>query len=74
MMQAMRTWYLTQIATLALLFRQRDVALAYYNKILAEQPAHALTMSRVAFLHHKPVIVCAPSLTLSASWRLIRKT
>lgn len=53
MMQAMRTWYLTQIATLALLFRQRDVALAYYNKILAEQPAHALTMSRVAFLHHE---------------------
>jgi tetratricopeptide (TPR) repeat protein len=53
MMQAMRAWYLTQIATIALLFKQRDVALAYYNKILLEQPTHALTMSRVAFLHHE---------------------
>ncbi len=53
MMQILRAWYLTQIATLALLFKQRDVALAYYNKILAQQPEHAVTMSRVAFLHHE---------------------
>ena len=53
MMQAIRTWYLTQIATLALLFKQRDMALTYYNKILAEQPNHTLTISRVAFLHHE---------------------
>ena len=53
MMQFIRAWYLTQVATLALLFKQRDVALAYYNKILVEQPHHTLTMSRVAFLHHE---------------------
>ena len=53
MTQALRAWYLTQIATLALLFKQRDVALAYYKKILAEQPEHALTLSRVAFLHNE---------------------
>ena len=53
MMQALRTWYLTQIATFALLFKQRDVALGYYNKILADQPENTLTMSRVAFLHHE---------------------
>ena len=52
MMQFIRVWYLTQIATLALLFKRRDIALAYYNKILVAQPEHALTMSRVAFLHH----------------------
>ncbi len=53
MMQTIRAWYLTQVATLALLFKQRDMALNYYNKILAEQPAHTLTMARVAFLHHE---------------------
>ena len=51
-MQSIRAWYLTQMAALALLFRRRDVALEYYNKILVAQPEHALTMSRVAFLHH----------------------
>jgi len=53
MMQWLRAWYLTQIATLALLFKQRDVALAYYNKILVDQPEHTLTMSRIAFLHNE---------------------
>ena len=53
MMQFIRVWCLTQIATLALLFKQRDVALAYYNKILDAHPQHALTLSRVAFLHHE---------------------
>ena len=53
MMQLIRVWCLTQIATLALLFKQRDVALAYYNKILDAHPQHALTLSRVAFLHHE---------------------
>ena len=53
MMQALYAWYLTQIATIALLFKQRGVALAYYNKILADQPENTLTLSRVAFLHHE---------------------
>lgn len=53
MMQALRAWCWTQIATIALLFKQRDVALLYYYKILIEQPTHTLTMSRVAFLHHE---------------------
>ena len=53
MMQALRAWYLTQIATIALLFKQRDVALRYYNKILVDLPEHTLTMSRIAFLHHE---------------------
>ncbi len=53
MMRALRAWYLTQIATIAQLFKRRDLAIAYYNKILVEQPEHTLTLSRVAFLHHE---------------------
>lgn len=50
-MQTVRTWYLTQMATFALLFKKRELALASYNKILAQQPQHTLTMSRIAFLY-----------------------
>lgn len=53
MLQALRAWYLTQIATIALLFKRRGVALVYYNKILADRPNDSLTLSRVAFLHHE---------------------
>ncbi len=53
MMQFIRAWYFTQVATLALLFKRRGVALAYYRKILVLQPDHTLTLSRVAFLHHE---------------------
>ena len=52
-MQFIRAWSLTQMASLALLFKQRDAALAYFERILALQPEHALTLSRVAFLHHE---------------------
>lgn len=52
-MQAARAWFLTQLAAIAQLFNQRDVAIAYYKKILAAQPRHTLTLSRIAFLHHE---------------------
>jgi tetratricopeptide (TPR) repeat protein len=53
MMRALRAWYWTQIAAVAQLFKQRELAVAYYNKILVEQPEHSLTISRIAFLHHE---------------------
>ena len=51
--QSARAWYLTQLAAIAQLFKQRDAAIAYYDKILVQQPRHSLTLSRVAFLHHE---------------------
>ena len=53
MMQVARAWCLTQFAAIAQLLNQRDVAIAFYNKILIEQPHHTLTLSRVAFLRHE---------------------
>jgi tetratricopeptide (TPR) repeat protein len=50
-MLAVRCWFHTQIATWALVFRRRDVALDYYAKILAERPDDTLTRSRRAFLY-----------------------
>ena len=50
-MLVVRAWFLTQIATWALVFRQRDIALDYYAKILAERPDDTLTRSRRAFLY-----------------------
>jgi tetratricopeptide (TPR) repeat protein len=50
-MSALSTWFHTQTATWALLFRQRDIAIEQYEKILAEHPEHVLTLARVAFLH-----------------------
>lgn len=44
-------WCCTHVATWALLFKKRDIALRTYEKILARQPQHTLTLSRVAFLH-----------------------
>ena len=46
-----RRWYFSQIATWALVFKQRDIAFDYYAKIIAERPDDTLTLSRVAFLH-----------------------
>lgn len=51
MMSLLRHWVFTQIATWALLFKRPDVALDYYEKILADRPDDALTMARVAFLY-----------------------
>jgi tetratricopeptide (TPR) repeat protein len=50
-MNLLRSWFLTQIATWALIFKRRDVALEYYNKILASRPDDTVTMSRIAFLY-----------------------
>lgn len=50
-MTFLRAWFFTQIATCAILFRQRDIALDYYGKIVAQRPRDTLTLSRVAFLH-----------------------
>lgn len=52
-MQSIRAWFFTKIATLALLFKKREFALTYLNKIIHEQPQHAPTLSRIAFLHHE---------------------
>jgi tetratricopeptide (TPR) repeat protein len=46
-----RHWYLTKIATWALILKKREIAYEYYGKIIAEDPTDALTHSRVAFLH-----------------------
>lgn len=48
---ACHAWYCAQIATAALLFKKTELALSYYEKILTRQPAHGLTLSRIAFLH-----------------------
>ena len=48
---ACHQWYCTQIATGALLLKNRELALRYYEKILSRQPLHSLTLSRIAFLH-----------------------
>ncbi len=48
---ACHAWCFTQFATYALLFKKREIALHHYNKILARQPQHVLTLSRIAFLH-----------------------
>jgi tetratricopeptide (TPR) repeat protein len=50
-MSAISTWFHTQTATWALVFKMRDIALEQYEKILAKHPEHVLTRSRVAFLH-----------------------
>jgi tetratricopeptide (TPR) repeat protein len=50
-MSFMRTWWLTQIASWALVFKRRDIAHEYFAKILAHTPADAVTLSRVAFLY-----------------------
>lgn len=51
MIAFVRRWYFSQVATWALVFKQRDIAFAYYAKIIAERPDDTLTLSRVAFLH-----------------------
>ena len=48
---ACHAWFCTHAATSALLFKKRELALRNYEKILARQPRHALTLSRIAFLH-----------------------
>jgi tetratricopeptide (TPR) repeat protein len=50
-MTTIRAWFFTQIATWALMLKKTDIALDFYQKILAKQPEHAVTMSRVAFLY-----------------------
>jgi tetratricopeptide (TPR) repeat protein len=50
-MNFLRKWFFTQIATWALVFKQRDIALDYYAKILDEQPDDSVTRSRLAFLY-----------------------
>ncbi len=51
--QSARAWYLTQLAAIAQLFKQRDAAIAYYDKILVQQPRHSLTLSRVVAINPK---------------------
>ena len=50
-MSAFLTWFHTQTASWALVFKQRDIAIERYEKILAARPDHALTRARVAFLY-----------------------
>ena len=50
-MNIFRKWFFTQIATWALVFKQRDIALDYYARILDEQPDDSVTRSRRAFLY-----------------------
>jgi tetratricopeptide (TPR) repeat protein len=50
-MNFFRHWYLTKIATWALVLKKREIAYDYYAKIIAEDPSDALTLGRVAFLH-----------------------
>ncbi len=50
-MSGFSTWFHTQTATWALVFKFRDIAIEQYEKILAKHPDHALTRARVAFLH-----------------------
>lgn len=50
-MNLLRKWFFTQIATWALVFKQRDIALDYYARILDEQPDDSVTRSRRAFLY-----------------------
>jgi tetratricopeptide (TPR) repeat protein len=50
-MSAFSTWFHTQTATWALVFKMRDIAIERYEKILSIDPEHALTRARLAFLH-----------------------
>jgi tetratricopeptide (TPR) repeat protein len=50
-MSSFSTWFHTQTATWALVFKMRDIAIEQYEKILSNDPAHALTRARLAFLH-----------------------
>lgn len=52
-LSSLRAWCFTQMATFSLLFNNRELALACYEKIIAAQPQHTLTLSRIAFLHHE---------------------
>jgi len=49
-MDAFRCWFFTRIATWALVFRLRDIAIDYYRKVLALRPRDALTHARIAYL------------------------
>lgn len=49
-MSAFTTWFHTQTATWALVFKMRDIAIERYEKILETDPDHALTRARLAFL------------------------
>lgn len=51
MIRFIRAWFFTQVATWALVFKQRDIAFDYYGKVVAERPDDTLTLSRIAFLH-----------------------
>ncbi len=48
---ACHAWCFTQVATCALLFKKREIALNNYKRILTRQPQHVQTLSRMAFLH-----------------------
>lgn len=50
-MSAFSTWFHTQTATWALVFKMRDIAVERYEKILAVDPDHTLTRARLAFLY-----------------------
>jgi tetratricopeptide (TPR) repeat protein len=45
-----RTWFFTQIASWALLFKKYDIASDYFLKILSTRPDDVVTRSRFAFL------------------------
>lgn len=49
-MSAFSTWFHTQTATWALVFKMRDIAIERYEKILEADPKHSLTRARLAFL------------------------
>jgi tetratricopeptide (TPR) repeat protein len=50
-MSVFSTWFHTQTATWALIFKMRDIAIERYEKILESDPHHSLTRARLAFLH-----------------------
>jgi tetratricopeptide (TPR) repeat protein len=50
-MHSPRHWFFTKIATWAIIFKKRDIAYDYYDKIIAENPSDALSRARIAFLH-----------------------
>ncbi len=45
----LRRWYWNQIAAWCVLFRRRDIALEYYQRMLAQDPRDALALASIGF-------------------------
>jgi tetratricopeptide (TPR) repeat protein len=49
MIARLKRWYWNQVAAWCVLFRQRDVALEYYERMVAQDPADALALASIGY-------------------------